>query len=227
VKCGQAFIDTVREVGPKIVCVHKGLGSGSEYSSPVDIGPAAKANPDVAFVVYHSGYDGPSEGPYVRGAAARGIDRLIASLDGAGIEAHGNVYAELGSTWFSAMRDPTQAAHVVGKLLARVGTDRVLWGTDSIWYGSPQVQIDAFRTFAISAELQDRYHYPALTKEVRRQVFGANAARLYGVEKPVTVRCRASADALDELKSALPPARAHGPRSAAEALAVMRAHAIV
>ena len=26
VQCGQAFLDVVREVGPKIVCVHKGLG---------------------------------------------------------------------------------------------------------------------------------------------------------------------------------------------------------
>src|SRR5207342_822106 len=164
---------------------------------PVDIGPIAKANPDITFVVYHSGYDGPTEGPY-QAANPRGIDRLLASLDSADIPAHGNVYAELGSTWFNAMRDPTQAAHVLGKLLARFGEDRVLWGTDSIWYGSPQAQIEAFRTFAISNEFQDRYHYPALTDTVRRKVFGANAAQLYGVKAPA--KCTVDQKALAELR---------------------------
>jgi hypothetical protein len=37
---GHAFLDRVREVGPKIVCVHKGLSGGSRFASPVDIGPA-------------------------------------------------------------------------------------------------------------------------------------------------------------------------------------------
>src|SRR5262245_29689578 len=93
-QCGHAFLDVVREIGPKIVCVHKGFGSGSRFSSPEDIGPAAKANPDITFVVYHSGYDGPDDDD-----PEHGINRLIASVDKAGIEPNGNVYAELGSTW--------------------------------------------------------------------------------------------------------------------------------
>ena len=48
------------------------------------------------------------------------------------------------------MRDPDSAAHAMGKLFKHVGEDNVLWGTDSIWYGSPQDQIQAFRTFQIS-----------------------------------------------------------------------------
>ena len=227
VRCGESFIDAVREIGPPIVCVHKGFGANSEYSSPVDIGPAAKAHPDITFIVYHSGYDGPDEGPYDANDAGHGINRLIASLDAGGIAPHANVYAELGSTWFLAMRDPTQAAHVLGKLLARVGDDRVLWGTDSIWYGSPQPQIEAFRTFAISAELQDRFHYPELTDAVRRKVFGANAARVYGVDAPVRQKCNASPEALAELRAALPPPRAYGPRTIAEATAHIRAHGMV
>jgi uncharacterized protein len=55
------------------------------------------------------------------------------------------------------MRDPEQAAHVLGKLLRHVGEDNVLWGTDCIFYGSPQDQIQAFRAFRISAEFQERY----------------------------------------------------------------------
>ena len=60
-----------------------------------------------------------------------------------------------------------------------MGTSNVLWGTDSIWYGSPQPQIEAFRVFEITPEYQDRFGYPALTPEVKRQILGRNAARLY------------------------------------------------
>ena len=60
----------------------------------------------------------------------------------------------------------------------------MLWGTDSLWYGSPQDQIQAFRAFEISPELQERYGYPALTPEVKRKILGGNALALYGVDRP-------------------------------------------
>ena len=189
---------------------------------PIDIGAAAAANPDIRFVVYHSGYEG-AEGPYTEATADTGINRLLAATEAAGIGPAQNVYAELGTTWWNAMRDPTQAAHVLGKLLARFGPERVCWGTDSIWYGSPQDQIQAFRTFAISEQFQEQYGYPALTDDTKRKVFGLNAAQLYGVE-PETTACRADTAALDEYRSALPPKRSYGPQTYEEARTVMRAH---
>jgi uncharacterized protein len=91
------------------------------------------------------------------------------------------VWAELGGVWREVMRDPDQAAHVIGKLLVHLGEDRILWGTDGIWYGSPQDQIQAFRTFEISAEYQERFGYPALTPSIKRKIFGLNAAAVYGI----------------------------------------------
>ncbi|GIU89305.1 MAG: hypothetical protein KatS3mg010_0404 [Acidimicrobiia bacterium] len=223
VRCGQAFIDAVREVGPRVVCVHKGFGRRSRYSSPIDVGAAAAANPDVTFVVYHSGYDGPGEGPYVPDSPGDGIDRLLRSLDEAAVAPGSNVYAELGSTWWNAMRDPTEAAHVLGKLLSRLGEDRVLWGTDSIWYGSPQDQIQAFRTFEITEAFQDRYGYPAVTPTVKRKVFGLNAAALHGIE-PAPQRCRADVEAIEEYRASLPPKSSYGPGTEREAIAVMAMH---
>jgi hypothetical protein len=111
----------------------------------------------------------------------RGVDRLLASLRDAGIGPDGNVYAELGSTWFNLSRDLDSAGHVLGKLLTHLGPERILWGTDSIWYGSPQGQIDAFRAFEITPESQERYGYPALTAEMKDLILGGNAARLYGI----------------------------------------------
>jgi hypothetical protein len=223
VQCGNAFLDAVREVGPPIVCVHKGFGGGTAHSSPVDIGAAAKANPDIAFVVYHSGYDGPGEGPFTEDSAGVGVNRLVASLRAAGVGPGENVYAELGSTWWNAMRDPNQAAHVLGKLLAALGEDRVVWGTDSIWYGSPQDQIQAFRAFRITDEYQERYGYPALTETVKRKILGRNSAALYRVE-PVVAACDASPEDVEALRASLPASTTYGPRDVQEVRALIHAH---
>src|SRR5690606_10378378 len=139
--------------------------------SPADIGPAAAAHPDLSFVAYHSGFEtGVREGALDPANPSGGVDRLVLSLADAGVGPGSNVYAELGSTWRTVMGDPDQAAHVLGKLLLAVGEDNLLWGTDSIWYGSPQDQIQAFRAFEISAEAQERFGYPALTPEVKAKV---------------------------------------------------------
>ena len=105
-----------------------------------------------------------------------GVSSLIKALDDYAVPPTSNVWAELGTTWRETMSSPNEAAHVLGKLLTRVGEDRVLWGTDGIWYGSPQPQIMAFRAFQIGDELRERYGYPALTPDIKAKVFGLNAA---------------------------------------------------
>lgn len=180
------FFEAARRLGVRTVAVHKGIplqGLDYEYSSPRDMGPAARANPDLTFLVYHSGMEfGVPEGPYDP-SNARGVDRLIKSHQEAGFRRNeGNLYAELGSLWRYVMTRPDQAAHVMGKLLKYFGESRIMWGTDSIWYGSPQDQIQAFRAFRISEEFQERFGYPALTDDVRRRIFGLNGASVYNID---------------------------------------------
>ena len=227
---GQRFIDHVREIGPNIICTHKGIssivGSSVELASPLDIGPAAARNPDIRFVVYHSGYEpgGAGAGPYdPKDLRPAGVDRLIRSLQDAGLEPNSNVYAELGGTWWFIMRNPTEAAHVLGKLLRYVGEDRVVWGTDSIWFGTPQDQIQAMRTFQISPELQERYGYPALTEELRAKIFGLTSAELYGVT-PIAGACDLDAKELEQVRADMGPAPVYGPTTAREAAQHIAAH---
>ena len=117
--------------------------SGRRPSSPIRATSARRPqrNPDVSFVVYHSGFEpgGGGVGPVrpERSRAARRRPAHPLARRTAGIEPNSNVYAELGGTWWFVMRDPTLAAHVLGKLLKYVGEDRVVWGTDSIWFGTP------------------------------------------------------------------------------------------
>jgi hypothetical protein len=180
---GRAVLQKTIELEIPRIAIHKGISGGAPFASPADIGPAAKEFPAVQFAVYHSGWEpGVREGPFTDATASRGTNRLVASLAGAGVAPNTNVYAELGSTWFNLMRSPDEAAHVLGKLLLAVGEDRILWGTDSIWYGSPQGQIDAFRSFSISTALQERFGYPALTDDIKGKILARNVAHLYELD---------------------------------------------
>ena len=221
---GNAFCDQVRTLGQRIICVHKGLGP--DAASPVDVGPAAVNHPDLTFCIYHSGFEAAvTEGEYPgdeAGAAAGGVDRLIASVRGAGIGPGGNVYAELGSTWWNLIQRPDEAAHVLGKLLVAFGPDNILWGTDSIWYGSPQGQIEAFRAFEITPEYQERFGYPALTADVKARILGLNAARVYGIDAATTTCALSPADR-SGLRAAAPARVPTGPTTAAAARATFAA----
>ena len=222
---GKPFIDKARALGVKNVAVHKGLAFGPrgyEFSTSRDIGPAARQHPDMTFLIYHAGFDATvKEGPYDPNARA-GVDVLVRSMLDAGRP--NNVYAELGSTWRYVMRDPDQAAHLLGKLLKTFCEDRVLWGTDSLWYGSPQDQIQAFRAFQISAELQEKHGYPALTPTLKRKVFGLNAARVYALDAGA-MKKRLSKDGVEKRKAEYrndprPSFATYGPRNRAEFLAL-------
>jgi hypothetical protein len=186
---GTRFIEKARALGVKVVCVHKGLPFGPqsyEHSQCSDIGVVAKRFPDVKFLIYHSGFvTSVKEQPYDAAAKRDGIDTLVRSLVENGVAPNSNVYAELGSTWRFLMREPGQAAHGLGKLIKYCGEDNVLWGTDSIWYGSPQDQIQAFRTFQIGPQLRDKYGYAQITPQLRAKIFGLNAAKVYGVTPSV------------------------------------------
>jgi predicted TIM-barrel fold metal-dependent hydrolase len=211
---GLPFLERVRASGVRRVCVHKGISYLVPTGSPRDVGPAAAAFPDVDFLIYHSGYEvplggAPPEGPFSEATAGDGTNRLVASLRAAGVPPGANVWAELGSTWFCLIRRPEQAAHVLGKLLLAVGEDRVLWGTDAIWYGPSQPALDAFRAFQIPEEMRERHGYPELTPRVKAKILGENAARAYGLDL-ARVRARAASDDLAWVRAAAAEWRARG-----------------
>ncbi len=222
---GTRFIERARKLGVKVICVHKGLPFGKrsyEHSQCSDIGVVAKRFPDVKFLVYHSGFvTGVREGPY---GQSDGIDTLVKSLLDNDVKPGSNVYAELGSTWRFLMRDPAQAAHALGKLIRHCGEDNVLWGTDSIWYGSPQDQIVAFRAFRISDALREQFGYPQITPALRAKVFGLNAARVYGLSaaelKKYSARDRIARERTAYLDNPSPHFRTYGPKTRREFLAL-------
>ncbi|MGH8998103.1 MAG: hypothetical protein ACRDY7_01785 [Acidimicrobiia bacterium] len=233
-KIGHPFLERVLAVSrasgvPPVVAAHKGYalaGFDQRAASPSDVGPAAAAFPEVRFLVYHSGHDvdeGPQR-PYAGDdnvpGGARTVDALVKSLRQHGLDgpANGgnspNVWAELGSVWRDYMGDPSSAAHLLGKLIVHLGPKRVVWGTDSLWYGSPQPEIVALRRFDFSAEGKELYRLPhgvegdvedpqrrapAPERTIRNAILGRNAALAYGLD--LDARSRAiTCDAVNALR---------------------------
>jgi predicted TIM-barrel fold metal-dependent hydrolase len=226
---GIRFIEKARKLGVKTIAVHKGLPFGSrsyEHSQCSDIGVVAKRFPDVNFLIYHSGF--VSSVPEKAYSGGDGIDTLVTSLQKNSIPQNSNVYAELGSTWRFLMRDPEQAAHGMGKLIKACGENNVLWGTDSIWYGSPQDQIQAFRTFQMEKSFRDRFGYAEITPALRAKIFGLNAAKVYGLSA-ADVKKHASRDAIARERTAYlenpdPHFRTYGPKTRRQFLMMQGEH---
>jgi predicted TIM-barrel fold metal-dependent hydrolase len=179
-KIAYPMLERARKLGIKRVCLHKGLPLGpvSDYNHPRDVIKAARDFPDIDFVLYHAGLltvprDGSANVPWT-------TEFCQMKKKEAGLR---NIYMELGSTFGQlATNNPTACAHLLGQIVDAFGADHVLWGTDSIWYGTPQWQIEAFRRFEIPQALVDAHGYQPLTRQVKEQIFGLNAARLFSVD---------------------------------------------
>ncbi|MGE0468708.1 MAG: amidohydrolase family protein [Nitrospira sp.] len=196
------MLEQAQKLGVKRVCVHKGLPLGPvpDYNHPRDLIKAAKDFPHLNFLVYHSG---------LRGVAS--IDQIFAKTGEIpwttefcrmkekepGIS---NIYMELGSTFAQLVTTyPLICAHLLGQLIRSFGADHVLWGTDSIWYGTPQWQIEAFRRFQIPDQVLEKHQYQPLTRQTKEQIFGLNAAKIFKIDVE-TKRKALPGDALGRLR---------------------------
>jgi len=211
--------------------VHKGLlpadadvaMPGAEPFARVDdVGPAAAAWPGLNFIVYHAGYRTIPQPTGAEIAAFEATGRIDWVSDVAAIPARfgvSNVYADIGASFaFTVLTHPRLAAAMIGMLVAGLGADHVLWGTDSVWYGSPQWQIEAFRRLQMPPDLIDR-GFPDLGPAdgpLKRAILGESAARLYGVDPVAYATPALAGSQLDKVAAAwrarggLPSRRAFG-----------------
>jgi predicted TIM-barrel fold metal-dependent hydrolase len=189
------FYEKIAKAGLVNVCVHKGLFPPETsarypnllpYADVRDVAKAAKDWPQLNFIVYHSAFR------YTGGAHLVGLEQFDTTgridwvSDLADIPAkHGvtNVYADLGQIFAqSTVAEPRLCAAMMGMLVKGLGADHVVWGTDAVWTGSPQWQIEALRRLEIPESMQKKYGYAPLGAAdgpVKRAIFGENSARIY------------------------------------------------
>jgi hypothetical protein len=94
-----------------------------------------------------------------------------------------NIYADLGQLFAqTTVVEPRLAAVMLAQLVKGLGASNVVWGTDAIWTGAPQWQIEALRRIEVPEELQRKYNLPALGAAdgpIKNAIFGENNARIY------------------------------------------------
>jgi uncharacterized protein len=172
------------------LCVHKGLstnaGPDPRLGHPDDVPGAAEDWPELNFIIYHACI---RPGFWVlnalddvnSGDTLEGVPHILWTTDLAVLGApFPNVYAELGTTFASSVITfPSVCAHIIGQFLKFYGEERIVFGSDSVWYGSPQWQIEALWRFQIPWKMRRKYGYPRLSEHTKRRILGLNSACLY------------------------------------------------
>ncbi len=203
------FFEKSLELGIRNISIHKGLplpGRYESYFRPDDIMRAAKDFPDLNFIIYHAGMKHmmtmlpPGEsGIEADGYLPWTTDLVRMQQENPDVT---NVYPELGAVFgHSVVTHPDICAHLLGQLIDGFGAEKVIWGTDCIWWGSPQWLIEAFRRFQMPEALQEQFGYAAISDADKDIIFGKNLARLYDVDV-AAARTAIPADALSGMKSA-------------------------
>ena len=203
------------KAGINTVCVHKGLmpndyatsipGGGWKYATVEDLPKAAKDWPQINFVIYHSAIQ-----PFLVPLDAElaefektGYIRWVSDLAKIPQE-HGvnNVYGEVGTAFATTcVTSPRFCAAMMGTLIKGLGHDHVVWGTDSVLYGSPQWQIEALRRLEIPDDLQKKFGFAPLGAAngmLKNAIFGYNSAQIYKLD----IRAELHNDGMAKLKTA-------------------------
>jgi predicted TIM-barrel fold metal-dependent hydrolase len=190
------FYEKILKAGIDIVCVHKGLYPPetaqrfphlTDYAKVDDVGKAARDWPQIRFVIYHSAFRWTGAGN-----AARALDqfertgRVEWTSDLAEIPAKygvSNVYGDLGQIFAqTTVIEPRLCAALMGMLVKGLGAANVVWGTDAVWTGSPQWQIESLRRLEIPEDMRKRHGFAPLGPAdgpVKTAIFGGNSARMY------------------------------------------------
>ena len=190
------FYEKISKAGQNIVCVHKGLYPPSTeqqfphltpYANVDDLGRAAKDWPGINFVVYHSAYRWtPGSNAHLGLKQFDATGRVEWTSDLSEIpEKFGvsNVYADLGQIFAqTTVIEPRLCAALMGMLVKGLGSDHVVWGTDAVWTGAPQWQIEALRRLEIPEDMQRKYGFKPLGAAdgpIKTAIFGGNSAKMY------------------------------------------------
>ena len=185
------------------ICIHKGLlptgyaqwmpQDKVRHAAVDDVGRAARDWPELNFIIYHSAIEkviptAEDVDTFKKTGRIDWVSDLAEIPERFGVN---NVYAELGAVFAATCsRVPELCAGILGALIKGMGSDHVCWGTDSVWFGSPQWQIEALRRFEIPQALRREFDFSPLGPadgQIKRRIFGENSARLYGVD-PQSVR---------------------------------------
>ena len=193
------FYEKIAKSGIRNVCIHKGClrrrsKSNSRGCAPTPMSATSARRPRTGRSSISSSITRPIAGSAAarptawpsstRPAAARGPATSPRSRQKYGVT---NVYGDLGQIFaWTAVAEPRLAAALMGMLIKGLGPDHVVWGTDAVWTGAPQWQIEGLRRLEIPEDMQKKYGFKPLGPAdgpVKTGIFSGNSARLYNFEQ--------------------------------------------
>ncbi len=211
-KVAYPFWEKTKKLGVKNLCVHKGLPLGAfneKGCTPLDLEKAAKDWPDLNFIVYHSGFrgfgwlgsgtgdkvkdrktDDPQEIPWIS-------DILRILKKNPKIK---NIYFELGSTFNMTVGLPAQDVPAHARPDDPDGRRRSYPVGHRLHLGRQSTEPDRAHTQAANVGRAAKKHgYAELTDDVKNQILGLNAAKLFGIDVKAK-RQAIKADKLSQLR---------------------------
>ena len=165
------IFERIQKRGLRTVAIHKAIVMGPvpiEPYFPFEVGAAARAFPDLTFEIVHGGW--------------AFMEETLALL-----QWHPNITVSTEGTTGLLFKAPRKFAEIIGALMAIGATDRILWAIGGLMLHSRSFE-EAFWNFEMPRDLVEDYGYPPLTEDVKRGIFGLNAARLCGLDLEVLNR---------------------------------------
>jgi len=166
------LFERMLELGLDVAQFHKGIPLGHERLEdlrPNDLQQAALDFPDMKFVIHHFG------SPF--------IDETlnIASR-------FENVYVVMSAIINAFPVAPWTVYEAIGKALAQVGEDRLMWGSEAFAYPTIRPYLEAFLAMEMPEDLQERYGYPEVSEQAKRKVAGLNMAGIMKIDPADVMR---------------------------------------
>ncbi len=214
-KLAYPAYEKMQKAGITNICIHKGLlPANAEQMDPGvtafarvdDVGKPAKDWPGLNFIIYHAAYHlipkptPEKEAEFERTGRVDWVTDLAEIPGKFGVS---NVFADVGGAFaLTTTTNPRYCAGLMATLVNGLGADRVLWGTDSVWFGSPQWQIEALRRIEVPEDLRKKFGWAPLGAAdglTKSAIFGYNTARLYKLNLRAA-RAGATTDRMAQLK---------------------------
>lgn len=159
------YLEKTQELGIKNVHIHKGptiWPLNKDAFNVDDVDEAASAFPELNFIVEHVGLPRLEDFCWIA-------------------KQEPNVYGGLAVALPFIHTRPKYFAQIIGELVYWLGDHRILFGSDyAIW--RPQWLVEQFVDFEMPEEVLS--DYDVLTPDMKRNILGLNAARLYDIEVP-------------------------------------------
>lgn len=159
------FLEYCQSRGINRIAIHKALWLAPAPKDAFEIddmdSPLGRF-PDIRFEMVHGG--------------TAFLDQSIALM-----QRHPNLYMTLESSFSYLLTKPRVFAKVIGKMIAAVGSDRLLFASGNN-LTHPRPLIETFRDYQFPEEYQEEFDIPALTAQDKANILGVNGLKLYGFD---------------------------------------------